>query len=159
MPVASTATSSLNTASIGSCSWSFGQRRSTANMPPTVKSSIRSVLRSRWSASSPSTEINVSLPKSCRDSTSSGELCGPASSAGRCRSRARSGLPPRGAGGGTGDHPLEKIETHYPCHNRNNQRRYDIYHALPPFLCPSRGGNYNSISYLSICFDILNHNY
>lgn len=33
MPVANTAKSSLNTASIGSCSWSFGQRRNTASMP------------------------------------------------------------------------------------------------------------------------------
>ena len=45
MPVANTAKSSLNTASIGSCSWSFGQRRNTASMPPTVKSSMRSVLK------------------------------------------------------------------------------------------------------------------
>ena len=34
MPVANTAKSSLNTVSIGSCSWSFGQRRNTASMPP-----------------------------------------------------------------------------------------------------------------------------
>ena len=60
---------------------SSGHRRRIARIPPTAKSMVRSLRSVSSSGVSFSALISVMRVKSRRDSMSSGELCGPASSA------------------------------------------------------------------------------